>query len=113
MRRPLMHSTDPLFAWVHAAELAALVREASRWDWGPVQRRLVRAVAELTERVYAGDDPEVLAPLFDEVAQTLLAQKYWAATHREDHLRAVIKDAREAFFLLRYRLFEDGPPLAA
>lgn len=108
-----MHPAIPTYAWLHAAELAALVREASRWDWGPVQRHLVRAVVDLTERVYEGADPQELGPLFEEVARTLLAQKYWAATHREDHLRAVIREAREAFFRLRYSLYEDGPPLAA
>ena len=111
-----MKPSDPNYSWLHAAELAACVKEASRWDWDAEQRRLLAAVVELTGRLYQGADPGDLVPLFEEVSEALRACgdiRLWLASLDESHVGRTMRSAREAFHRLRDLLYEEGPPLAA
>jgi hypothetical protein len=111
-----MEPSDPTFWWLYAAEMAACVREASRWDWGPAQRSLLRAATELSERLYEGADPGDLLPLFEEMSEGLRGEygpRQWLATLDGDSVEHIMMRARKAFHCLRYLLFEEGPPLAA
>ncbi|MBN2113541.1 MAG: hypothetical protein JW785_05370 [Acidimicrobiia bacterium] len=110
-----MNPSDPAFAWLYAAELAACVREASRWDWDTAQRRLLEAVVQLSERLYEGAEAPDLAPLFEQVSDGLRLSevRLWLAQLDPDRAENTMQRAREAFYRLRYHLFEEGPPLAA
>lgn len=111
-----MEPSDPTFWWLYAAEMAACVREASRWDWDPGQRSLLRAAAELSERLYEGAEPADLIPLFEEVSEALGNEddaRLWLAHLGEEAVGNTLARARRAFRRLRYFLYEDGPPLAA
>ncbi|MFH1329487.1 MAG: hypothetical protein ABIJ48_02340 [Actinomycetota bacterium] len=111
-----MDPSDPNYSWLHAAELAACIREASRWDWDADQRRLLAAAVGLSERLYEGAGPDELVSYFEELSEALSLHNgpaRWLASLDDSQVGRMMRAAREAFHRLRYHLYEEGPPLAA
>lgn len=109
---------DPAWAWLHAADLAAHLAEAARWDWDDPFPAAARVAGRLAEAVYR-DEPaaqiESLVRYMDDLLDRLNGPSLWLASlkSREVDANELVEAARSAFRRLRYSLFEDGCGRAA
>jgi len=107
-----MTTLDHHHEWMLAAEVAACLAEATRWDWSEAAIAAADTADELADAVYTSAEPEETRPIALRLSLLLSESATdWLATLGGDASdpRELRDTARKAFHTLRYQLFPNGP----